>query len=276
MTRILSATAIAITMSAGPLVAADGILIVQKTTTPAGTQTHNVQIEANRVRAEAAGRPSTAGGPNSAQIVIFDGAKQTLWIVDDGRKTYTEMTKADVDRIGGQMSAAMSAMQERMQNLPPEQRAQVEAMMRGRGMPGAPGTAPAKTTYKKVGTDTVGKWPCDKYEGYQDDKKVSELCTVDPKTLGFTAADFQVTRQLAEFFGRLMPQGADRLFAIGTPEQQGYSGVPVRTIMFMGDQQMTSELVDAKRQSFPESTFEVPSGYTKEAGMFGGRGRGRQ
>ncbi|HZP48321.1 MAG TPA: DUF4412 domain-containing protein [Vicinamibacterales bacterium] len=275
MIRILSATALALAVSAGPA-AADGILIVQKTTTPLGTQTHNVQIEANRVRAEAGGRPSTSPGPSGGQVVIFDGARQTLWIVDEGRKSYTEMTKADADRVGGQMSAAMSAIQEQLKNMPPEQRAQMESMMRGRGMPGAPAAAAPKTVYKKVGTDTVGKWSCDKYEGYQDDKKVSELCTVDPKVLGFSAADFQVTRQLAEFFGRLIPQGADRLFAIGTPEQQGYSGVPVRTITFMGDQRTTSELVDAKRQSFPDATFQVPAGYTKEAGMFGGRGRGGQ
>jgi len=259
----------ALSLTASPLLAADGILIVQKTTTASGSETHNVQIEPNRVRAETAGR---GGG---TQGIIFDGTKQTLYIVDDGRKAYSEMTKEDVDRVGGQMSAAMAQMQEQMKNLPPEQRARVEAMMRGRGaMPGA-GAAP-KTTYKKTGTDTVGKWTCDKYAGYQDDKQVSEVCTVDPKALGFTAADFEVTKQLAEFFGKLMPQGADRIFAIGSPEQQGYSGVPVRHVTINGDQRTTSELVDVKRQSFPASTFEVPAGYTKEAGPFGGRGRGRQ
>ena len=182
------------------------------------------------------------------------------------------MTKADVDRLGGQMSAAMAQMQEQMKNLPPEQRARIEAMMPGRGTPGG-AAAPAKTTYRKAGTDTVGKWTCDKYEGFQDDKKVSELCTVDPKVLGFTAADFQVTKPLAEFFGKLMPQGAERVFAIGTPEQQGYSGVPVRHVTINGDSRTTSELVDVKRESFPASTFEVPAGYTQEAGPFR---RGRQ
>ena len=264
-------------LSAAPLLAADGILIVQKTTTSGGSQTHNVQIEPNRMRAETAGMPgrggpSTGSGQTATQAIIFDGAKQTLIIVNDTQKTYSEMTKADVDRIGGQMSAAMAQMQEQMKNMPPEQRERIQAMMGGRGMPGA---AAPKTTYKKVGTDTVGKWTCEKYEGYQDEKKVSEMCTVDPKALGFTAADFQVTKQLAEFFSKLMPQSADRIFAIGSPEQQGYSGVPVRHVTRTGAQRVTSELVDVKRESFPESTFAVPAGYTKTEGMFGGRGRGR-
>ncbi|HZT77251.1 MAG TPA: DUF4412 domain-containing protein [Vicinamibacterales bacterium] len=272
MTRHLPlALALAASLSAAPLLAADGILIVQKTTTAGGTQTHEVQIEQNRMRAETAGMGARGGMDAGPQAIIFDGAKQTLWIVNEARKTYSEMTRADVDRLGGQMSAMMAQMQEQMKNMPPEQRARMEAMMRGRGAPGA-GAAP-KTTYKKIGSDTVGKWKCDKYEGYQGDKKVSELCTVEPSVLGFTAADFQVTKELAQFFGSMMPQGADRVFAIGSPEQQGYSGLPVRMIMLSGAQPITSELVDAKRQAFPASTFEVPAGYTKEASPFGGRGR---
>src|SRR5581483_10007160 len=205
MTRHLPlALALAASLSAAPLLAADGILIVQKTTTAGGTQTHEVQIEQNRMRAETAGMGARGGMDAGPQAIIFDGAKQTLWIVNEARKTYSEMTKADVDRLGGQMSAMMAQMQEQMKNMPPEQRARMEAMMRGRGAPGA-GAAP-KTTYKKIGSDTVGKWKCDKYEGYQGDKKVSELCTVEPSVLGFTAADFQVTKELAQFFGSMMPK----------------------------------------------------------------------
>jgi hypothetical protein len=271
MMRHTSAAILAAVLTAAPLYAADGILIVQKTTTSTGTQTHNIQIEQSRMRAETGGMPQRGGQPAGPQAVIFDGTKQTLMLVNDARKTYSEMTKADVDRLSGQMAGAMAQMQEQMKNMPPEQRAQIEAMMRGRGM-GA--STPPKTTYKKVGTDTVGKWTCDKYEGYRDGNKVSELCTVDPKALGFTPADFQITKEMADFFGKLIPQGADRMFSIGSAEQQGYSGVPVRTVQTMGDQQVTSELVDVKRQSFPASTFEVPAGYTKED-MLGGRGRGR-
>jgi hypothetical protein len=268
MTRYAFAFALAaLSITAAPLLAADGILIVQKTTGGSGAMTNNVQIEQNRVRAETQGR---GGG---TQGLIFDGTKQTLWIVNDAQKTYTELTKADVDRLASQMSGAMAMMQEQMKNMPPEQRARIEAMMAGRGMP-AGGAPSAKLVYKKVGTDTVGRWACDKYEGYEGDRKASEVCTVDPKVLGFAAGDFQVTRELADFFGKLAPQAAQQIFAMG--DQQGYNGVPVRTIIFTGNGgQVTNELVDVKRQSFPASTFEVPAGYTKTEGMFGGRGRGR-
>jgi hypothetical protein len=259
----------AMCLAVSPLHAADGVLIVEKTTTGGNTKTNQIQIEKDRMRAE------TAGQAGESQTVVFDGAKQTLWLINDGRKTYSELTKADADRLGGQMSDAMAKMQEQLKGLPPEQRAQIEAMMKGRGMPGMTGGQAPKTEYRKTGTDKVGSWTCDKYEGSQNNQKVSELCTVEPRTLGFSLADFQVTKQMAEFFRKLVPQGADSMFTVGTPEEQGYNGVPVRRVTFRnGQQQSMSETTEARRQTFPASVFEVPPGFQKEA-FGGGRGRGQ-
>ncbi len=253
-------------LSAWPLQAADGLLIVEKTTSGGSTQTNQIQIEKDRMRAEMIGQ---AG---EKQAVVFDGAKQVLWLVNYDQKSYNEMTKADVDRLGGQMSSAMAQMEAQLKGLPPEQRAQVEAMMKGRGMAGRGGEQSQKTEYRKTGTDTVGKWTCDKYDGYQNNQKTSEVCAADPKALGFAAADFQITKQLVEFFRKLAPQAADRVLAIGTPDDQGFSGVPVRRVTFRGPQQTITELADVSRQAFAASAFEIPAGFKKEA--FGG-GRGR-
>ena len=253
----------AFSLAASPLFSADGVLIVEKTTSGGNTKTNQIQIEKERMRAE-----------SDTQTVVFDGAKQVLWLINDGRKSYSEMTKADVDRMGGQLNDAMAKMQEQLKSLPPEQRTQIEAMMKGRGMPAMAGGAPAsKTEYRKTGADKVGSWACDKYEGTRGGQKVTELCTVDPKVLGFAMSDFQVSKQLMEFFSKIVPQGADRMFAVGTPEEQGFSGVPVRRISFNnGQQQSVSEVTQASRQNFPASVFELPAGYQKEA-LGAGRGR---
>jgi hypothetical protein len=247
--------------------AADGILLVTKTTAGGGAPaTSQVQIDGRRMRAEAIGERG------EKQIVVFDGTKKVMMLIDDSKKSYTEMSEADIEALGSQMSGMMAQIEQQMKNMPPEQRAQVEAMMRGRGgaMPGATGP---KIAYTKVGTDTVGKWTCDKYEGSSGGQKVSEVCTVDPKVLGFTAADFAVSRELAAFFRKIMPSA--QMFSIGTPEDQGFAGVPVRTISFGGGRQITSEITEVTRQTFPDSVFQAPAGYQKTS-MMGGRGRGRQ
>jgi hypothetical protein len=265
-TNVVLAAAIA--ALAVPVYAADGILIVQQTTIAGKTDTNHTQIEKTRMRAEST-RPT--GGKT---VVLFDGPTQVIRFVDDAAKTYNEMTKADVDGMGAQMAGLTAQMQQAMANMSPEQRAQVEAMMkaRGGGVPGA-GGPPARTEYTKVGTDKVGKWTCDKYEGFRNGEKTSEVCTVDPKVLGITPADLEITRQLADFFSKMAPQTSDVVFRVGSGADKMFAGVPVRTSTF-GARPMVMEITEVGRQNFSDSTFVVPSDYQKVA--FGGRGRGRQ
>jgi uncharacterized protein DUF4412 len=259
----VSGTAAMCVAAAALLHAASGVLVVEKTTSGGSTQTNQVQIENTRMRAE------SSGARGRKQVVVFDSTRQILRLIDPEKKTYTEMTKEDMDRFGGQVSAAMEQVKKQMESMPPEKRAQFEAMMKGRGM----AAVPAKPQYKRVGTDTVGKWTCDKYEGYVDGKKTSEICTVEPKVLGFTASDFDVSRKLVEFFRKMVPQIADQTFTIGRLEEQGFSGIPVRRVFTAAGEPVTTEIVDIKRQSFADAVFAVPEGFQKQEFMGAGRGR---
>jgi hypothetical protein len=266
------ATGAAVALTATQLAAADGVLIVQKVTNGTTTTTTQSQIEKTRMRSEV----TTPAGRK--QIVLFDGAAQVLRIIDEQAKTYSEISKADAERMRSQFEGAMTQMQEQMKSMPPEQRARMEAMIKARsaGMAAAAGPPPS---YKKVGTDRVGKWPCDKYEGTKNGEKVSEVCAAGPAALGFAAADFDVTRQLGEFFASTMPQAGEGLFALGSTAQNpnAFSGLPVRVVTFRaGATGVVSEVTDASRQNFPDTLFQVPAGYQKREFPGAGRGRGRQ
>jgi hypothetical protein len=246
--------------------AAQGVVIVEKTTVNGTSENHQVQITPQRMRAD-------IDGPNGPTTVVFDGTKQVLYMINTARKTYNEMTKADAEQMGSQLSGAMAQMQEALKNLPPEQRAQMEAMMKGRGMPAMMAGA-ATTSYKKGGTQRVGKWTCDVYEIQVNGQRGGELCTVSTQTLGLTAGDFAVTRQMAEFMRSMLPQGAEAMFQVGTGEN-GFSGVPVRRVTTLLGRETVSEMVDVMRQDLPDTLFAVPAGFTKEALGGFGRGRGR-
>ena len=45
-------------------------------------------------------RTEVAGQNGASQIIVFDGGKQILYIIDPAAKSYSEMTKADVDAAG--------------------------------------------------------------------------------------------------------------------------------------------------------------------------------
>jgi hypothetical protein len=249
------ARALAIIVMAWPLPAAAGVLIVEKTTTGGGpAQTHQVQIDRDWMRAE-----HRMGADQSA--FVFDGARDVVRIVNYDKKTYTELTRAEVEQLGGRMTAAMAQMQEQLKKMPAEHRAMVEAMMKGK----MGGAEPVKTVYRKTGTDRVGRWTCDRYEGYQNDKKTSELCTAEPAALGLAPADFEITRKLAEFFRKLVPQNADNLFSLGKPDDQGFSGVPIKRVFGAGPRQTVTETTEITRQTFAPSTWEVPAGFAKKA-----------
>lgn len=252
--------------------AADGIQLVQTVTNGTTVQTFQIQMDNSHMRAE------IGDAAGKKQVILFDGTRQAVDIVDMDRKSYVEMTKADIDRMATQLQGAMAMMQQQMASLPPAQRAQMEAMMRGRGMPGA--TPVAKTEYKRSGTDRVGHWTCDKYDGYQNGEKTSEICTVPPTTLGFGMNDLDVSRQMAEFYSKLVPQQADQIVSVGRMEDQGFSGFPVRRVFKIGPNQATMEVTEARRANIPASQFAVPAGFTKNAmpsidtmGARGGRGR---
>jgi hypothetical protein len=245
--------------------------MVSKVTSGTTTSTGQLQIERSRMRVES----NDAAG--ARQTIIFDGAKKVLYIIDNAKKTYNEMTQADVDKIAGMANDAMAQMNKAMENMTPEQRAQMAAMMGrmgGRGM-AMPSAAPAKVVYKKTGTDKVGKWTCDKYEATKDGEKSSEVCTVDPAVIGFTGADFAVTRQMADFFSKMVPKQAEQMFSIGRIEEQGFNGFPVRQTLYNAGQTTTTEITEISKQTFPDSVFAVPAGFQKVDMMgMGGRGRG--
>jgi hypothetical protein len=239
-----------------------GILITQRVTSGGPPITIQVQIAATRMRTD-------IGGPDGAmQAMIFDGGKQMLYIVDPARKTYMEMTKADADRLGEQMQAVMAQMQAQLEKLPPAQRAQMEAMMKGRG------GAAAAPQFTRAGSDKVGRWTCDKYDQMQDGQKVGEVCTVNPTTLGFGATDFEVMGQMAKFYSAMAPQIPGQLPGLSPIDQGGTSGFPVRSVLMIQGQTMTTEVLEAGRQTFPDSLFTVPAGFKKQdvTDLMGGRG----
>jgi hypothetical protein len=252
----------ALALAAAPL-QAQGVLFIEKETRGGQSTTNRIQLGRDHMRAE-----SRATGEEMA--FVFDGQKQTARMINMSKKSYMEITKADMDQMGKQMNSAMAQMQAQLQSMPPAQRAMIEQMMQGRGMPGMPGmpgmATPPKVEYKQAGTDKVGQWSCTKYEGSVGGQKTTEVCTVDPKEFGLGPADFGIARQFAEFIRGLAPQDSERLLVNGSIGEQGFAGVPVRRTSYRnGAVESVSEITEFRKETFPPATFEVPAGFRKEA-----------
>lgn len=218
-------------------------------------------VGADRVRVEADGR-----------VMIWRADKQVLWVLDPEERSYLEMTKQGM----GAMADAMKQAQAAMADLPPEQRAMVESMMRqGGGAPAAPKDPIAWTP--NGAADTVGGRACVGYDGKRGGKLEQTICAAPFAALGFSESDFGALEQLAEFMKGLTGPMAQHQVQ-GLPDAD-VPGLPVRAVIKGAGGDHVHEVVRLEKVAVEPSQFEVPAGFTKQSmdemagGGAGPRGR---
>lgn len=208
------------------------------------------------------GKISTSSGKDNAMII----KAATITIVDHGKKTYTEMDKAQMKKMAEQANAAMKQMQERLKNMPPEQRAMMEKMM-GSQIPGGLNAGKldvydAKNTGK---TETVEGRKCTVWTLSRNGKLFEEMCVVPFSSLP-GKEDFEKSfKELAEAFAE---------FSKGMPSVENQvqvrtnvNGYPVRSRSYDASGKLRGTetvLVKWVEESVPAASFDVPKGYKKK------------
>ncbi len=191
-------------------------------------------------------------------IVIFRLDKELLWTLNPEKKTYSEMTFAEMEKLmskaGGKMDAAMAKMEEQMKDMTPEQREMMQKMMGGK-MPGAGSSKP--TQVKNTGErKTISGYACTKFVVTDDEKDFMTLwVTRDVRGFEPLMADWK------EFSKRM---GAMNRFAKGAVDAyKNIEGFPIETTVSMMNTTVTTTVTKIERRSTPANEFQVPSGYTK-------------
>jgi hypothetical protein len=190
----------------------------------------------------------------------------TITILDAGKKTYTEMDKEQMKKMASQANAAMTQMQEKLKNMPPEQRAMMEKMM-GSQMPGGmnagkPDVYDAKNTGK---TETVEGRKCTVWTLTRNGKLFEELCVVPFSSLP-GKGDFEKSfKELADAFAEFskgMP-GVENQVQV----RSNVNGYPVRSRSYDANGKLRdTETVLTKwvEEIVPAAQFDVPAGYKKK------------
>jgi hypothetical protein len=189
----------------------------------------------------------------------------TMYIVDDSDKTYIAFDKATMEQLAKQITAAMDRMKEQLAKLPPEQRAQVEAMMAK--TPGM-GGADQKWVVEAVDTgrtDKVDGRTCKVWDVKRNGELDDQLCVVPFSQLP-GKEDFQtIFANFAKVFEE-MAKSVPMLAGVMNNEfsaQAKVNGFPVRSRAYdngkLGDEE---QLVKVWREeAIPAAMFEIPAGY---------------
>jgi hypothetical protein len=172
-------------------------------------------------------------------------------------------------------------MQDQMASMPPQQRAMMEQMMKGRGgaMAGMAGGAPAApktiTFSAKGGSDKVGSFTCTKYDELTDGKRTAEICAAPFDQVKVTESDRKSLQGLQKFFEPLMKMAPGR-GGFTMPDTEQLKGFPVHSVNYDGDKAtFETTVLSVEQKSIDGAMFTLPAGLTKRDLMGGRGGRGR-
>jgi hypothetical protein len=198
--------------------------------------------------------------------VIFRG--EDMLFLNHDERSYFLLDKEKLVELSDQMNSALKQMEEQMANVPPEQRAMVERMMKGR-MPGF-GEAPAPLRVEMGGNGQEGDYSCTEYTIYRGDDKRFEICAAATRELGPLAGEaMEAFEAMAEFSEQLTQAFSQGPLGgmVDNPYQIMYQieGFPVRTRDF-DNGQVTSEtrLTSIVRQELDDNLFTPPDDYKQE------------
>jgi hypothetical protein len=198
--------------------------------------------------------------------VIFRADKQLMWIVDDRKKSYQQIDKAFLDQMADRMTAAKAQMQARLDQMPPEQRAKAEEMMKKFAGGAVSASAELKLDYRKTGeTRTIDGQRCTKYDTYLGKDLISYAWVAPYSALKLSQADGAVFEKMSAFVAETAgPYGSVRKKDYIPMHELG--GIPLLTQQ-VDDGKITSEtqVESVTRGAAPADGYDLPAGYTQES-----------
>ncbi|MEO8018081.1 MAG: hypothetical protein ABI769_09725 [Pseudomonadota bacterium] len=188
----------------------------------------------------------------------------TFYIVDDKEKSYVAVDKATMEQLAKKISAAMDQMKDKLAQLPPEQREQMEKMMPGMG-------GDKQWVVEAIDTgksDKVGARSCHLWDIKRGGELDDQICVVPYSALpgkeNFQAmfANFaKVFEEIAKSVPMLSGMMSNEFGA-----QAKANGFPVRSRAYdngklVDDEQLMSVW---REEAIAASMFEIPAGYKKK------------
>ncbi len=257
MRSMLQVLASLVVLGCSALAVQAGVALQMKESKPGsetpGQQT-NMYIDAGKLRIDI----REHGGKKTA--MIFDQAKQVMWIIDHSRGSYMEMTAADLQRMKQQLDSAMKQMEAQMAQMPPEQRQMIEKMMKQRMGMAKP---PSITVQVKSRGEKVGSYVCTLYEVLSDGQRINEVWVAPSGPGLLKEAELQTFQAMAEFFEPIR-QGA-RQSGWGLSGMEQMEGFPVRWLEYEGERVVSEwETTKVERRALESSLFTVPPGLKKQ------------
>lgn len=242
-----------------------GVALEMVTRDMAGKESERSQIYAQ----DGYLRLDSEGGPYASAVsLIFDGT--SFLVMDHGEKTYIVMDEAMLVEISDKMNAAMEQMEAQLAQLPPEQRAMAEQMMKSQmgGMMGDKEPAPPPRVEKTGSSEWQGR-ACTEFDVFEGDVKTQEICAAPLDQVNGSAEMMETYQGMAKFVKKLSeslpgPLGSSFNDHPGMVADL-IGGFPVRSVEFsMGTPVTEVTMESITEKALESSMFKAPSDYREQ------------
>ena len=225
--------------------------------------TTTLSVQDKQLRAE----QLETGKTQAEHVMIFkDG---NLLMIDHGKKTYTVLDKAAMQRLGSAANNAMQQLEQAMAGMSEEQKAMVQKMM-GKNLPGPAKSKSAPVKLRNTGkTEQVGEYTCRLWEGTRDGVVQWQHCVVDFDKVTGSREAMESMKAMSAMMEEFM-QSMDAAWfrdAVGDAWEgmKDIDGYPVLTRTFKdGKPDTETVLQSARTATLAASSFEAPSGYKRK------------
>lgn len=223
-----------------------------------GSMTINTWAQNGMMRVET---QADEGAQRSTMIFKND----TIYAIDHRDKSYYAMDRESMKRVAEQLNPALKMIQERMKDMTPEQRAQMEKMMGG-SLPGVEKKTEIKRTAR---TDKVGGHSCSYVQVLEDGVLTDEMCVAPSQSLKGSDEVMTAATKMAGLMREMMStMDAPWLKQMADKQIQNFAelgGIPVLSRHFAaGSPQSETTLTSIRTQTLAASTFDLPAGYTRK------------
>ena len=189
---------------------------------------------------------------------IVDLDKGVTWFVVPAEKRYIEWSETDAKAIGEKMAAMKKMMTERMASLPPDQRKQVEAMMKNMQLPeddAKPQPTVAITPLNKQ--QTINGMQASGFKAVEEDATVIAWVTNDQPELN------KALLTVAERMEKLTPANMRRE---NVRHQLQQKGLPVMVQNLGQGRFRVEEILSVDEKPVDAALFTVPKDFAKTTG----------
>jgi len=210
---------------------------------------------------------SQANEATGRSTMIFKN--DTIYAINHQDKSYIAMDRESMKRVAEQLNPALKMLQERMKDMTPEQRAQMEKMMGGSLPPGM-GEPEKKTEIKRTArTDRISGHSCSYVQVLEGGVLTDEVCVTPTSALKGSDELMTAATRMSDLLREMMStMDAPWLKQMAEKQVQNFAalgGIPVMSRHFEGGTpQSETTLASIRSEALAASLFDIPAGYTKK------------